>query len=189
MQSNFQESIETSDALIKRLETGELSRGEAQAKISELLANLATARGFFVSALVGEWKFEENLGVIVDTIRQEPGFGNNLLVKNLVMSSATAVAHRRGGDDKLAAGSDRVIDRSARVISELGTDAVRQELGDMTLAVQDRLADRLTAEGNAATFGEFLVKWKYDKEQLEAILTNLQRVSDRCASSAQTASP
>jgi hypothetical protein len=173
----FQQSIEDSAQLLAELDNGRLADGEASARIAELLAELATARGFFVSLLTGDWAFDCQIpDIVTDTIRANPEHAFNLLAKNLVMSSATVVTHRRSGELELEKGSQRVVDRSSSLIIALNEPEMAQEVRDLLTAVEDRLKHSTTTGGNAGTYGAFLERWSYNDEQMLVASNNLKKV-------------
>lgn len=163
----FQQSIETSAELLAELDAGTVDNDEAAEKIADLLAELATARGFFVSLLTGDWRFDGAIPeCIIAAIRANPEHAFNLLAKNLVMSSATMVSHRKAGDEELEKGSQRVINRTTAIITALNEPDLHQELKDLLTAVEDKLKHQSTTGGNAATYAAFLERWSYNDEQM-----------------------
>ncbi len=168
-QITFQQSIETSRELIEKLESKSLPDSQARAAIAEYLSDMATARGFFVSLLTGDWSFGNNIPMIViETIRSNPGHAYTLLTRNLVMSCATAVVHKRSEQPDLAKGSDRVAERSAYIIKKLDNPEILNELLDIRRACEDKLNDSDTSENDSGTYRAFLERWSYDLEQIRA---------------------
>jgi hypothetical protein len=80
-------------------------------------------------------------------------------VKNLAMSTAMAIAHRRQGNEVMAAGSDRVQRRSRLHLERLGLAEVSQKAAQL----------QASAETGTGAYGEFLNRWGYDEEQRRAI--------------------
>lgn len=174
-QPAFQQAIESSAELLAQLDAGTLATDMAGEKFGDLLAELATARGLFVSLLTGDWSFDCKIpDIVIDTIRANPEHAFNLLAKNLVMSSATSVSHRKAGDAELERGSQRVIDRSTALITALNEPEMRQELQDLLTAVEDRLKHQPTCGGNAGTYAAFLERWSYTDEQMLVAADNLK---------------
>lgn len=168
-QLTFQQSIETSRELIEKLESKTLSDSQASKEISEFLGDMATARGFFVSLLTGDWAFGNNIPtIIIDTIKANPGHAYTLLTRNLVMSCATAVAHKRSDQPELADGSDRVAERSAYIIRKLDNPEILNELLDIRSACEDKLNDSGPTDQDTGTYRAFLERWSYDLEQIRA---------------------
>jgi len=180
MQQPFQLSIEQSSELLNQLDSGLVEQEAASKQIADLLAELATARGFFVALLTGDWSFDCRIpDIVVDTIRANPEHAFNLLAKNLVMSSATAVSHRKSGEPELEKGSQRVVERCSALIIALNEPDMTQEVADLLTAVEDRLKHSTTTGGNAGTYGAFLERWSYNDEQMLVASNNLKTVIAR----------
>ncbi|NJK33869.1 MAG: hypothetical protein HC919_02380 [Oscillatoriales cyanobacterium SM2_2_1] len=133
--------------------------GEFAAAVSALLTDTNGARGFWVAFLTGE-------GAIADqehpTLRQvlahAPLPALELLVKNLAMSTAMALTHRRQGNEAQAQSSERVARRSRFWL---------QPLHPRTHALTHALV--YSARTGTGDYAEFLTKWGYDQEQRQAI--------------------
>ncbi|MBX9671494.1 MAG: hypothetical protein K2X93_28155 [Candidatus Obscuribacterales bacterium] len=177
---SFHNSIEVSQQLIEKIEATTIRSDLAAQQISDLLSDMVTARGFFVSLLSGEWTFNNKIPqLIVDSIRTSPGNAYTLLARNLVMSSATAVAYVRSDKRELAQGSDRVAERSQLLIAELNNKEMHKELADMLLAVKNRMKGLTVSNNdNVASYSAFLERWSYDSEQIHAVEQKLESVID-----------
>ncbi len=177
---SFHNSIEVSQKLIEKIEATTIRSDLAAQQISDLLSDMVTARGFFVSLLTGEWKFNNKIPqLIVDSIRTNPGNAYTLLARNLVMSSATAVAYERSDKRELAQGSDRVAVRSQFLIAELNNKEMHKELSDMLLAVKNRMKGLTVSNNdNVASYSAFLERWSYDSEQIHAVEQKLESAID-----------
>lgn len=168
-QLTFQQSIETSHELIEELDKQTLPDSQLHTKIIELLSDMTTARGFFVSLLTGDWLFGNKIpAIVIETIKTNPGHAYTLLARNLVMSCATAVAHRRTEQPDLAEGSDRVAERTAYIIKQLNNSDILRELVDIKAACEDRLNDYEWHDQDSGTYRAFLERWSYDLEQIRA---------------------
>jgi hypothetical protein len=88
-----------------------------------------------------------------------PEIVSELLVKNLAMSSAMVLTHRRRDDETMAKQSERVRERSRQLIASLGLPEFAEKLAQLLVAAQ-------TGEG---IYQSFLDRWNYDPEQREAI--------------------
>lgn len=168
-QLTFQQSIETSRELIEKLERKTLPDSQATSEIAELLSDMATARGFFVSLLTGDWIFGNKIPeIVIETIKTNPGHAYTLLTRNLVMSCATAVSHARSEQPNLAEGSDRVAERSSYLILQIGNTEILNELIDVKSACEARLNDAEWHDQDSGTYRAFLERWSYDLEQIRA---------------------
>jgi hypothetical protein len=176
-QPPFQQAIESTRDLIDKVDRGTLADDDAARQMTELLAELATARGFFVSLLTNDWSFENKIpDIVIDTIRSNPEHAFNLLAKNLAMASAAKVAHQKAKNVELEKGSQRVIDRTSYIIVSLRESEMREELSDLLTALEDRLKNVTTSGGNAGTYNAFLERQSYNDEQMLVTCTNLKTV-------------
>ena len=92
----------------------------------------------------------------------------DLSVRNLAMSSAMAVQHRRSGDSTQQAGSERVTARCTELLRQLEPTMVKERLEQLLAAALDNRGDDVA----------FLEKWGYDAEQKQAIGNNIYAVAD-----------
>ncbi len=107
----FQEAIALTQSLLSRIEAG-VSPAEIEAGIAELVKSENGARGFFVTYLTSDGNLADNPSPeVVRALQSSPEIVAELLVKNLAMSAAMAVTHRRNGLEEMAQGSDRVRSR------------------------------------------------------------------------------
>jgi hypothetical protein len=149
--------------LLSRKDSDDL---QLESEISALVQTANGARGFFVCFLTGEWRLADAPSThVIKALQSAPTAIAELLVKNLAMSTAMAIFHRRAGNEELAQGSDRVARRTALLI------------GKVKLAEVDEIAMQMSdsAISNYGNYTNFLEKWGYDAEQKQAIanvLTN-----------------
>jgi hypothetical protein len=163
----FEEAIALTQSLMSQLEAGELSQQESTDAIAELVKSANGARGFFVTYLTSEGTLADSPSPeVIHALQSSPDTVAELLVKNLAMSAAMAVAHRRKHNEQMAQGSDRVRSRSLRLIEKVELPQVREVA----------LALRESAVTGAGTYKTFLQTWGYDAEQRQIICQNLDRV-------------
>lgn len=163
----FEQSIDYTADLLTRIDLNEITDRELQTSIEALIRTENGARGFFVSYLTGDWEIADHpTPAIVESLRTVPTPNAELLVKNLVMSTAMAIAHRRMGNETQAQGSDRVRDRTANLIMLV------------KLAEVSRIAAlvKTAAESGIGEYNNFLTKWGYDREQRDAIAHRLEKI-------------
>jgi hypothetical protein len=91
----------------------------------------------------------------------------DLTVRNLAMSTAMAVHHRRQQDSALLDGSLRVRARSRELLTQLDPALVKEKL--------ESLLAGLKGEGEEQGFFE---RWGYDEEQRQEIEAALLTVAD-----------
>lgn len=161
----FEEAIAHSQSLMSQIET-ESPQDTAEA-IAQLVKTENGARGFFVTYLTSAGTFADNASPeVIQALQTSPDIVAELLVKNLAMSTATAIAHRRDNNEHLAQGSDQVRMRTTRLIEQLGLPKVRE----LALALRES-----TVTG-AGTYKAFLQTWGYDAEQKQVICQALDRI-------------
>lgn len=153
---SFEEAIAQTQSLLFKIEGGELSESEIETAIASLVKSENGARGFFVTYLTDERPFADNPSPgEIRALQSSEEIVSELLVKNLAMSAAMVVAHRRRLDEKMAASSEKVRSRSAGLIRTLGLSQIQHRAKQM-------LESAITSEG---TYQAFLERWGYDAEQ------------------------
>ena len=160
----FEEAIAYAEALLSRKH---LDDSQLESEISTLVQTANGARGFFVCFLTGEWQLADapSTGVI-QALQSAHNAIAELLIKNLAMSTAMAIIHRRTGNAEQAQGSDRVAKRTALLIEKVDLAEVRI----IALQMQN------SASTNTGEYVSFLEKWGYDAEQKQAIANVLANV-------------
>lgn len=163
----FEEAIALTKSLLSQMAAGELSPQESGDAIAQLVKSANGARGFFVTYLTSEGTLADTPSPeVIQALQSSLDIVPELLVKNLAMSAAQAVAHRRKGDEHMAQGSDRVRMRTLRLIEQVKLPQVRE----IALALRES-----TVTG-AGTYKTFLQTWGYDAEQRQIISQALDRV-------------
>ena len=128
--------------------------------IATLLEQLPGARGFFVAYLTGDHAAADPPHPsILAGLRRSPQQSTTMLTKNLAMSTAMALVHRRQNNAEMAQQSMQVRSRTMALIAALGLPELSSELAQLQAAASD--AD------NAYT--PFLQRWNYDAEQRQHI--------------------
>jgi hypothetical protein len=153
---SFEEAIAHTENLfiLANSTQANLSDLELQQAISDLVSTDNGARGFFVFYLTNEIANQPT-----EPLRAVPVPSAELLVKNLAMSTAMAIAHKRNNHATQALGSKQVSDRTANLIKLLN------------LAEVKKIAELMknSAQSGAGEYANFLTKWGYDPEQRTAI--------------------
>ncbi len=163
----FEEAIALTQSLLSQQQAGELSQQQAGDAIAQLIKTANGARGFFVTYLTSEGTLADTPSPdLIQALQSSPDTVAELLVKNLAMSAAMAVTHRRNGDEQNAQGSDRVRMRTLRLIEQIELSQVH----DIALALRE------SAVTGAGTYKTFLQTWGYDAEQRQIISQVLDRV-------------
>lgn len=163
----FEEAIALTQSLISQVTAGELPSQDISEAIAQLVHSENGARGFFVTYLTSEGNLADNPSPeVIQALQSSPDIVAELLVKNLAMSAAQAVAHRRNGNEQMARGSEQVRSRTARLIEQVKLSQVR----DRAVALHESAA---TGEG---TYKTFLQRWGYDAQQRQIICKALEQV-------------
>ena len=185
LQPTFQQAMEITAQWLALWENGELSDEVLADRVGELVASRDGARGFFVVGLTGEAPLLDRLPEpLVAALRQAGPGVVDLTARNLAMSTAMVLHHRRSGDLEHQAGSERVQLRSTELLRQLEPVAVKQRLETLLAAAA---APGETAEPAASDGGSdgavtedraFLDRWGYDAEQRHAIAAAIEAVAD-----------
>jgi len=159
----FEEAIAYTEKLLSRTD---LDDAQLQSEITNLVKTANGARGFFVCFLTGEWELADNPSpTIIQALQAETAAIAELLVKNLAMSTAMAITHRRNGRPDQADDSDRVSKRTALLIEKVDLPEVR--------VITTQMLNSATT--NTGDYAAFLEKWGYDDEQKQAIANVLNK--------------
>jgi hypothetical protein len=154
----FEQAIALTQSFLDQLDR--LSEPEIQQTITQLVSSENGARGFFVTYLSDDRPFADQPSEgVIKALKSSPVIVAELLVKNLAMSAAMAVAHRRNQDEAMAQGSDRVQRRTQGLIDRLKLAEVSQKA----------LQLRQSAITGSGAYELFLDRWGYDAEQRQRI--------------------
>lgn len=162
----FEQAIALTQSLLSQLEAG-IQEPEIATVISDLVKTQSGARGFFVTYLTSESSVADNPSTaIIQALRSHPEVVAELLVKNLAMSASQVVFHRRNQNEAMAQDSERVRQRTARLIELVNLTNVRDRIHKL-------LQTLAQGEGEYKTF---LERWGYDTEQKQVMSQALQQV-------------
>jgi len=160
----FEEAIAYTENLLLRKD---LEDSQLESEIAELVQTSNGARGFFVCFLTGEWQLADApSSSIIRALQSAPDAIAELLVKNLAMSTAMVIFHRRAGNEEQAQGSDRVARRTSLLIEKI-------DLAEVCRISAQMYNSAIITTGKYAAF---LEKWGYDAEQKQAIANALNHV-------------
>jgi len=163
----FEDAIALTQALLAKLEAHEVSEADEEAAIASLVSSENGARGFFVTYLTDERSFADQPSTaVVRTLQTAPDIVAELLVKNVAMSSAMALTHRRNQDETMAQSSERVRSRTTNLIR-------LTQIPLVTAKAQQLVHSAITGSGDYQTF---LTRWGYDAEQRQVIAEALEQV-------------
>lgn len=163
---SFKQAIDLTQNLILQIDLGTLTDAQITEIISELVKTENGARGFFVTYLTADHSLADHPNdAIIAALRSHPESVAELLVKNVAMSAAQGVYHRRNNSED-AQGSARVQQRTIKLIELVDLPAVYEHSRQL-------LASATTGEG---IYKDFLNRWGYDTEQRQVICQALQQV-------------
>lgn len=168
-QPTFQQAMEITASWLQQWENEEISDEVMADRIGEMVASRDGARGFFVVSLAGDSALMDRLpDAVVGQLRSAGQGVVDLSVRNLAMSSAMAVHHRRAGDEAQQAGSERVTTRCIELLRLLEPSQVKERLEQLLAAALDNRGEDV----------DFLEKWGYDTEQKKAIGNSVYAVAE-----------
>jgi len=163
--ATFEEAIAFTQSLLEGMESESLTQTDIQEAIASLVEFPNGARGFFVTYLTANSNLPDNPSpAVINALATSPDIVSDLLVKNLAMSSAMVITHLRQDNPTMAQSSRRVTSRTKQLIQLLNQDNVADLLTQLELSVKTK----------TGKYQDFLKRWGYDSEQLEAILTELE---------------
>lgn len=164
---SFQEAIAISGEWIRLWDAGELSDEVLADEVGKLVRDRDGARGFFVVSLTCDSPLMDRLPEpLVLQLRQVGAEVVDLTARNLAMSTAMTVQHRRDGEKSLLEGSLKVQARSTELLAQLESNLVKERL--------EGLLSGLEGKGKDQTFFE---RWGYDEEQRKEIAKALTNVA------------
>jgi hypothetical protein len=162
----FEQAIALTQALFADIEQDKLTPTAIGTAVAALVSSRNGTRGFFVAYLTGESRLAEPPSEAVLTgLRAQPEEVADVLVKNLVMSTAMIITHTRNQNLDLAADSAQVQRRADRLIHTLNLAPVQARLQ----------AFLTTLETGAGPDQAFLTRWGYDAEQQQSMQQALQK--------------
>jgi hypothetical protein len=168
----FEDAITLTQSILQQREQETLQDAEFEAAVSQLVATHNGARGFFVTYLTDSRELIDSLlPVVASALTQAPAIAPELLVKNLAMSTAMEITHRRSFNSELAAQSAQVQQRTAALMNLLGFPYFKVEAEGLWKGIT-------TEDGSYAAF---LKRWGYDAQQKTAIAHSLQAVCPEVA--------
>ncbi|MGB2924185.1 MAG: hypothetical protein WBB82_02685 [Limnothrix sp.] len=169
---SFREAIAFTQQWLQKVEQSELTETEVLADMTELLSYPNGVRGFFVVYLTGASPLaDQPPATFLKGFRATASTISSILVKNVAMSTAMAITHKRNNDSEQQAASETVQRRSLQLLqsleSEQRDDVFKQERLQLLKATQTEAGD----------YADFLDRWNYDAEQRQAIQSALENIN------------
>jgi hypothetical protein len=168
LRPTFQEAMEISAHWLVLWDNGELSDEVLGDRVAEIVASTEGARGFFVVSLAGDCPLMDRLPEPVAFALRQGGVGViDLIVRNLAMSTAMVVHHKRQADTLQQSGSERVQARCTELLQMMAPDLVKLRLEQLLEGTKGRGQDV-----------SFLKRWGYDADQINQIADAALSVAD-----------
>ena len=159
----FENAIQQTQDLLSQIEF--LDAKTITQKFTELVSTENGARVFFVTYLTSDLSHTEYPSLeVITALKTSPIFVNELLVKNLAMSTAMVIYHRSQGDKENAQGSEKVQEKTGQLIKQLLSPALGEKLQQLATSLN-------TGQGE---YQAFLERWGYDNYQRQAIAEIIQ---------------
>ena len=166
---SFEEAMNFALLWCTAWEKGELSDEVLADRIAELIETEDGARGFFVISLASHCPLMDQLPEpVIFKLWEGKELIVDLIVRNLAMSTAMSLHHRRTKNSDQEDGSNRISDRCLDLLRLLEPNSVKSRIEQMLEGIQGK--------GNDAIFIE---KWNYDKEQKEAIKSRITSIANQ----------
>ena len=162
----FKEAMQASMIWCKSWENDEISDEVISDRIGELIKTVEGARGFFVVSLSIDCPLMDRFpDALIFQLRSSGEIVVDLTVKNLAMSSAMIITHRKNKDPQEIQ-SERIKIRCIELLKLLDSTQVKKRLDVLLEATK----------GNGTDL-KFLNKWGYNDEQINAISESIYEVA------------
>ncbi len=166
--NTFEESLKIALLFCNAWDQEELSDEILADKISDLIKTENGARGFFVISLSSDSPLMDRLP---DPIVQKLRFGGDLIVdltvRNLTMSSAMAVTHKRNKQFDQENSSKRIQRRCIELLRLLEPKLVKNRIESLLEGTKGIGKDVI-----------FLKRWGYDNEQIQSIVSAINSIPE-----------
>jgi hypothetical protein len=163
-----------------------LQAGEAPSDLAAFVGSSAGARGFFVHYLTGdEYTCADSDDVpppLVESLEGASAETIEIMLMNVAMSSATALAHVRAGHDEMAASSERTQARATILVAAMWErlPALQTAFAALSEAVASEFLVEAPPQPEAVDeWVAFLARWQYDDEQTQRISDALDVIKQR----------
>ncbi|MGK7956457.1 MAG: hypothetical protein AB4063_14595 [Crocosphaera sp.] len=164
---SFEDALQLTETFIEAMVKKQLKDYEIEEIITTLVNSENGARGFFVIYLTSDISLADHPSEgVINALKTSPKIVSELLVKNLAMSSAMAVTHRRNNDEENAQSSEQVSRRTHNLIKQINLDLIKEKLDEL----------KQTIINNDGSYQTFLEKWRYDEEQKQIIKGNIDTI-------------
>ena len=162
----FKEAMEATMIWCESWDNDEISDEVISDRIGELIKTVEGARGFFVVSLSIDCPLMDRFpDALIFQLRSSGEIVVDLTVKNLAMSSAMAITHRKNNHPQEIQ-SERIKIRCIELLKLLDSNQVKKRLDVLLEATK----------GNGTDL-KFIKKWGYNDEQINAISESIYEVA------------
>ena len=162
----FKQAMDATMIWCKSWENDEISDEVISDRIGELIKTIEGARGFFVVSLSIDCPLMDRFpDALIFELRSSGEIVVDLTVKNLAMSSAMIITHRNNKDPQEIQ-SERIKIRCIELLKLLDSNKVKKRLDILLEATK----------GNGTDLN-FLNRWGYNDEQINAISESIYEVA------------
>ena len=162
----FKQAMDATMVWCQSWEKEEISDEVISDRIGELIKTVDGARGFFVVSLSIDCPLMDRFpDVLIVQLRSSGEIVVDLTVKNLAMSTAMVIEHRKNNDPQEIQ-SERIKIRCIELLKLLDSNQVKKRLDVLLEATQ----------GNGADL-KFIERWGYNDEQINAISESIYAVA------------
>ena len=163
----FKQAMDATMIWCQSWEKNEISDEVIADRIGELIKTVDGARGFFVISLSIDCPLMDRLpDALIFQLRSSGEIVVDLTVKNLAMSSAMVITHRKNNDIQEFQ-SERIKIRCIELLKLLDSNKVKNRLSKLLEATKGHGPDL-----------EFLKRWGYKDEQINAISESIYEVAE-----------
>ena len=162
----FKEAMQASMLWCKSWENDEISDEVISDRVGELIKTVEGARGFFVVSLSIDCPLMDRFpDALIFQLRSAGKIIVDLTVKNLAMSSAMVIKHRKNNDPQEFQ-SERIKIRCIELLKLLDSNQVKERLNVLLDATK----------GNGEDL-QFFNKWNYNNEQINEIYESIHKIA------------
>ena len=162
----FKQAMEATMIWCKSWENDEISDEVIADRIGELIKTIEGARGFFVVSLSIDCPLMDRLpDALIFQLRNSGKIVVDLCVKNLAMSSAMVIKNRKNNNPNETQ-SERIKIRCIELLKLLDSNTVKKRLDTLLEATKGKGKDL-----------DFINRWDYNNEQLNAISESIYSIA------------
>ncbi len=166
---SFEEALNAASLWCNSWAKEELSDEVLADRVSELLETQNGARAFFVISLSSESVLMDRIPeALLVQLRNAGEKVVELTARNLAMSTAMCLQHKRDANYDLQARSEKIKQRCIELLRNLDPNSVKRKL--------ELLLEALEGKGEEI---KFINRWNYDTEQKLAIAESIYSIAER----------